>query len=378
MTILLPFAVALLAGLVLVRVSMRLAPRLGLVVHPRPDRWGERPVPSFGGMAVVGAVVLGTATAGVIGALDPVDAIATIALVSVLFALGVADDRGSVAPVARLVIEAIAGAGFTLVVAGGQPPVVLVAGVALAVVAVPLIVNATNLVDNADGLAAALSAVTAGTLVAAPAAVGLPLGVAVPIAIIGSAIAFLQVNRPPALTFMGDGGSLGLGGALAASAILLVDAALTAGPVATIATVAIIVLSVMAQLVDVALVVISRVRRGSSPFQGGTDHTSHRLLRAGFSAGGMLVTIVIVACALAAMGLIAGSLAAHGALYGVLLAVVAIGLAIALEIVVAHRFPATPSADLATPKPATGPVLPGSRRPEPETAVRSVLDPSRR
>jgi len=267
-------------------------------------------------------------------------------------------------------------AAFTLIVAAGQPSAIVIAGVGVAIVAVPLIVNATNLVDNADGLAASLSAVTAATLAAAPLALDLPVGEVLPIVIIGSALAFLQVNRPPALTFMGDGGSLGLGGALAASAILLVDDALRAGPMATVATVSILVLAVIAQLVDVALVVISRVRRGRSPFQGGTDHTSHRLLRAGLGAGGMLGAIVVVASALAFIGLLAGSLAARGALPGLLLAGAAVGLAIAVEIVLAHRLPAIEAAEHDQGEPA--PPLGGGLVPDPEAAIRHVLDTGRR
>ena len=46
---------------------------------------------------------------------------------------------------------------------------------------------------------------------------------------------------------------------------------------------------------DVALVVVSRVRRGASPVRGGTDHTSHRLLRAGLGPWAMLAACAIPA-----------------------------------------------------------------------------------
>ncbi|MBB37678.1 MAG: hypothetical protein CL515_01825, partial [Actinobacteria bacterium] len=34
---------------------------------------------------------------------------------------------------------------------------------------------------------------------------------------------------------------------------------------------------------DLAIVVISRISKGKSPFEGGVDHISHRLMKLGFS-----------------------------------------------------------------------------------------------
>jgi UDP-GlcNAc:undecaprenyl-phosphate GlcNAc-1-phosphate transferase len=36
-------------------------------------------------------------------------------------------------------------------------------------------------------------------------------------------------------------------------------------------------------ILDTTVAVISRIKRGLSPFQGGQDHLSHRLIRAGYS-----------------------------------------------------------------------------------------------
>jgi UDP-GlcNAc:undecaprenyl-phosphate GlcNAc-1-phosphate transferase len=47
-------------------------------------------------------------------------------------------------------------------------------------------------------------------------------------------------------------------------------------------------LAAFVQFGDVAMVSVTRMRRGVSPFTGGTDHTSHRLVRAGLNPWGML------------------------------------------------------------------------------------------
>jgi phospho-N-acetylmuramoyl-pentapeptide-transferase len=79
--------------------------------------------------------------------------------------------------------------------------------------------NATNLTDGIDGLAGGTVAIALLALGAtvAPTAPGLMIFCA---ALSGSCLGFLAHNRNPARVFMGDTGSLALGGALAAVALL--------------------------------------------------------------------------------------------------------------------------------------------------------------
>lgn len=79
--------------------------------------------------------------------------------------------------------------------------------------------NATNLTDGVDGLAGGLCAIALLGLgvIVAPAYPGLMIFCA---CISGSCLGFLAHNRNPAKVFMGDTGSLALGGALASVAIL--------------------------------------------------------------------------------------------------------------------------------------------------------------
>lgn len=80
--------------------------------------------------------------------------------------------------------------------------------------------NAVNLTDGLDGLAAGTVAIAAS----AYAVVCLTLGhsdlALFCVAIVGACVAFLRFNAHPAKIFMGDTGSLALGGALAAVGIL--------------------------------------------------------------------------------------------------------------------------------------------------------------
>ena len=80
--------------------------------------------------------------------------------------------------------------------------------------------NAVNLTDGLDGLASGTMAIAAS----AYAVVCLTLGhsdlALFCVAIVGACVAFLRFNAHPAKVFMGDTGSLALGGALAAVGIL--------------------------------------------------------------------------------------------------------------------------------------------------------------
>lgn len=80
--------------------------------------------------------------------------------------------------------------------------------------------NAVNLTDGLDGLAAGLVAIAAGVYLLFALVMdktALAVGLA---AVAGGCLGFLVFNRHPARVFMGDTGSLALGGALGAAAVL--------------------------------------------------------------------------------------------------------------------------------------------------------------
>lgn len=82
--------------------------------------------------------------------------------------------------------------------------------------------NAVNLTDGLDGLAAGCMAVTAGAFVFIALMMNNQVpGVAVfAAALVGGCVGFLKFNVHPAKVFMGDTGSLALGGALAILAVI--------------------------------------------------------------------------------------------------------------------------------------------------------------
>ncbi|ERT57117.1 phospho-N-acetylmuramoyl-pentapeptide-transferase [Megasphaera vaginalis (ex Srinivasan et al. 2021)] len=80
--------------------------------------------------------------------------------------------------------------------------------------------NAVNLTDGLDGLAAGSCAITSVAYVVIALALGYGNFAVFCAALTGACLGFLFYNQHPAKMFMGDTGSLALGGALAAMAIL--------------------------------------------------------------------------------------------------------------------------------------------------------------
>lgn len=81
--------------------------------------------------------------------------------------------------------------------------------------------NATNLTDGLDGLLAGTSIISIGTFGIIAFSLGNSEVGMFAVAFVGSLLGFLMFNRNPAKVFMGDTGSLAIGGALVGMAVIL-------------------------------------------------------------------------------------------------------------------------------------------------------------
>ena len=280
--------VTLLAGLVVRHVAIR----FGGVVLPRPDRWHQKPTPTFGGVAVLVGLLAGLLLQ--VNSLLP--AAPVVATGAVLFAIGLYDDLWPLSAIAKMVNSLAVAAFFvfSLSIFNTSP-----AQAALSLVAIVWfggLDNAVNLLDNMDGLAAGVTAIAAlGLAVTFQTELGAPLTIVL-IALAGALAGFLFWNRQPARLFMGNCGSLAIGGLLAGCSTIAVVRAGT-GKAATAAA-----LILMVPIFDTAFVVLLRRLAGRSTTRGNIDHTSHRLVSAGFSDRNAVVVLYFLGAAGAATG----------------------------------------------------------------------------
>lgn len=175
------------------------------------------------------------------------------------------------------------------------------------------ITNAFNLLDNMDGLSAGVAVIAAGFFAVIAVMNGQYLVAPLAAALAGCALGFLRSNFHPARIYMGDAGSLFLGFVLAVVGVKL------SFPVSGQATFLVPVLVLGVAIFDTALVSATRIRHGRSPFQGGRDHTSHRLVVCGLSVPG---AVTLIYGAAVTLGLLAFTMVRVDAATGVVLLVV--------------------------------------------------------
>jgi UDP-GlcNAc:undecaprenyl-phosphate GlcNAc-1-phosphate transferase len=284
-------SVVLLSALVAFAVSVAaagavraLALRLGIVVPPRPDRWHRAPTPTYGGIAVIASLGVALAVAGP----RPLAAVMPILGVAVaLFAAGSYDDLVPMSALTKMVSSLSVAAFFVVTLTSFEVTPWQAMLTLAAIVWFGFIDNAINLLDNMDGLAAGVSAIAAFALAWVFHA---ELGPLVPVLVaLGSALlGFLVWNHHPAKIFMGNCGSLAIGGILAGCSIYAIARAGTGLAAAAAALILIV------PIFDTTFVVLLRRLAGRSTTRGNIDHTSHRLVSAGFSEAKAVVLLYLL------------------------------------------------------------------------------------
>jgi UDP-GlcNAc:undecaprenyl-phosphate/decaprenyl-phosphate GlcNAc-1-phosphate transferase len=217
-----------------------------------------------------------------------------------VFLLGVADDIISIRPAFRFVLQ-ILFAGFAVRYHDLVPrlidfgvgiylPVPYEIGFSFAIFVIVGAINTINMIDGLDGLAGGLALIGVALLsflcFLKSQDLGLLLFIACPM--IGAIVGFLRYNTHPAVVFMGDGGSNWLGFMIGSVMLLLLSgrqidfSTSTLVPGAALPLVS-VVLCLAIPVLDTAMVMVGRMRRGSHPMQADKTHLHHALLKIGLS-----------------------------------------------------------------------------------------------
>lgn len=265
-----------------VAVAMQVCRKHGWVARPRPNRWHKGTPAKFGGVSIW--LVVLAISVGVIPASNR-SAWVVLGLASLMFALGLIDDIVHLRPGPKLVAQC------------GVAALSVACGVALSVPGHPLmssclslcwivgITNAFNLLDNMDGLAAGVALVAASYF-----AVLYPGGwrdyASLLFIVAGASAGFLIFNFSPARIFMGDSGSLFLG-FLLGSASLLQFRDVSGFPALMFTPVIVLAIPIL----DTFFVSVTRRLRGQPVSMGGTDHSSHRLVRMGLNERNAVIVL---------------------------------------------------------------------------------------
>jgi UDP-GlcNAc:undecaprenyl-phosphate GlcNAc-1-phosphate transferase len=292
------------AALVLYGLLRSPAPRR-LVSPPRADRWHKEATPHIGGIGIFAGLAAGTLGAVALGAVPGQhrELFGILGGCALLFVAGLVDDLVHLPPAAKLGAQIGAAAivlsnGVSVQIVSNQ-----ILAVAIGVLWLVGMTNAFNLLDNMDGLAATLAAIAAGffaidAVTNHPNRTTLVLSLSVCFACAG----FLPFNLRPgkgAAAFMGDSGSQVLGFALAS--LGLASSWKVAGT--TVATLILPLLILAVPILDTTLVTVVRLLEGRPVYQGGKDHTSHRLVYHGLSERRAVVLLAVISVLLGATSL---------------------------------------------------------------------------
>ncbi|MCH8005841.1 MAG: undecaprenyl/decaprenyl-phosphate alpha-N-acetylglucosaminyl 1-phosphate transferase [Planctomycetes bacterium] len=260
-------------------------------------------------------------------------ALAMLAGMAFLHILGLIDDRRSLNPWLKLAVQL---AVALVIVWWFDVRLLTMLGtgtsIVLTVLWIVVVTNAINFMDNMDGLAAGVSAIAAGLFMAA-CIVNEQWFIAATLALlIGSLVAFLLFNFPPAKIFMGDGGSLVIGFLLAILTVRTTyydptrdDHALGGGVYGLFMPLVVLAIP----LYDVCTVSFIRLKQRRSPLVGDQQHFSHRLVQRGLSQRGAVVVIWSATAVVGIGGIVLGRLEAWQAiLVGVQTALVLVMIAL--------------------------------------------------
>jgi len=212
----------------------------------------------------------------------------------ILFAMGLKDDLSGVNSSTKFIIQFVV--CVILVVLGnirltslygvfGIYDLSYFLSVGVSILLILMIVNAFNLIDGIDSLAATTGIIANAAFATLFIYIRQYELAAVSMAMAGAIIGFLKFNITPAKIFMGDTGSLLIGLISAVMAIKFMEADKIASSAAphVYSVPALTFAILIGPIFDTVRVFVIRIASGVSPFIADRNHIHHRMLKLGFN-----------------------------------------------------------------------------------------------
>jgi UDP-GlcNAc:undecaprenyl-phosphate GlcNAc-1-phosphate transferase len=293
------FLVALGTTFTVMPIGRRLGIKVGLLDHPHRRKIQMRVVPRTGGIGILFGVMAGTALlwrlAGDLGVPITRELVAIFGGAVLIHVTGILDDLLDLRPGVKLTAQMLA---VGLVVSQGVivERLVFPSGVAweLGFLGIPLtaffllgFINALNLVDGLDGLAAGIVAIGALTLAILGLLNGNYVLAAFSTILLGASLGFLPYNfSERQKTFLGDSGSMLLGYLLG---VVAISGAWFSGHSAPIF---VVVACAAIPILDTVTTIARRYRKRQALFRPDSMHIHHRMIRFGLSPRRAVLTIL--------------------------------------------------------------------------------------
>lgn len=272
-------------------VLAKIAFTTGYLDHPKSNKVHAHPTPLLGGLAIYLAFIVGLIMTSGFNEIHRFYSI--FAGSTLLLIIGLVDDRMGMMPELKLLAQVLA--AMVVVKSGVRIEFMdnYYIGLILTYIWIVGITNSFNLLDNMNGLSAGIAVIAAaffGVIMWTSHQLEMAF---VSFALAGSCLGFLKNNFPRARIFMGDTGSLVIGFTLSVVAIM---GSWSTRFLTTSLAMPVIILAY--PIFDTTLVTVMRIREGRSIFQGGKDHSSHRLALLGLKKKRAVLVIYGICIAL--------------------------------------------------------------------------------
>jgi UDP-GlcNAc:undecaprenyl-phosphate GlcNAc-1-phosphate transferase len=321
MIYLLAFLFAFIGTVVFTPVSILLARKFDVMDFPRARKVHSKPLPRWGGIGIYGGFFLSIfllyrfnysfqqllsfdyKSVNLFKQLSGIIFGGTL-----VFILGLIDDKKPIKALTKLLTQIIAAYiamdygvriyGLTIPFFDSFQNMPLILGQVVTILWLTGFMNTINLADGLDGLATGIGAIASATFFITALlqiagsdvflAKQLSLSAVMAITLTGACLGFLVWNFYPAKLFMGDSGALFIGFILATTSVI--------GTLKTTAMLSMFIpITVVAlPILDVALSMFRRLRKGMGLMEPDKEHIHHRLLSFGWSQREVVLLMYII------------------------------------------------------------------------------------
>lgn len=295
------FFAALVFSLLINSVFMRFARTLGIREKEHTMvRWSSSSKPALGGIGFYILFLVCFALHGVLfpglvlDALRP-ELLGLLAATSLGFLMGLADDAYNTRPLMKFVAQLLCG---VMLIATGTSIAVFDQqwlNILFTLLWVVGMMNSINMLDNMDGITTVVSIAVMATAIMLMLILGPmePVFLVLMIGTMAALFGFLFFNWNPSRMYMGDTGSQFLGVFLAFVGIRFMwNMPSPSGSIEPWRQITVTAIVFLLPLADTTVVFINRIAKGSSPFVGGRDHTTHHLSYAGLNDAQVALTFI--------------------------------------------------------------------------------------
>lgn len=296
------FILALIITLYSLRIVVHVVQKLNLFDQPNGRSAAEKPIPTLGGIAIFVGFVFAS-TLGMTGFEFP-EQIYILLATMLIFFVGLKDDVVTLPPYKKIIAQ-IAAASIIIFLAKirftnlhglfGIGEIGLFYSFILTAFTIIVIINAFNLMDGIDGLAAGLS-ILAALVFGGWFFVSGNYGYTVlSVSVIGATAGFFYLNvyGKRYKIFMGDTGSLLLGTIVSILMIRFVEGNIDQSQTYSVTSAPGVAFGILFYpLFDTVRVMVIRIRNRRSPFSADKNHLHHRLLLLGNSHKRATYTII--------------------------------------------------------------------------------------